>query len=306
MEKSAAKPLVTVIVPSYNHINYVEQCIKSIVEQTYTNIQLIVIDDGSTDGSMELIRNLSQQYNFEFYSQKNHGIVFTLNKALREYTKGYYVSLCASDDYYTNDRIEKQVEYLQKNHGYAMCYSSVYIINNSNEITGIMHSSEQSGILYESFLNGKLNIPALSCFYKKNILFELGLYDESAIVEDSYMLSKILKSYEVGHLKIMAGYYRRHQNNFSEVRMVEMYNENMSMIKKLYSDHPSFADVVQKSRLMWFYQLSQKNKREAKKLLLRISVKHYFSKYFIGGILNLIGLKIKKNPLKKIINNGVR
>ena len=62
---SEKKPLVSVIVPSYNHIDFIEDTIRSVIGQTYSNVELVVIDDGSTDGSPELLKTLSNKYGFK-------------------------------------------------------------------------------------------------------------------------------------------------------------------------------------------------------------------------------------------------
>lgn len=69
-----SKPLVTVLVTSYNHQEFVVECIASIIKQTYENIELIVIDDGSTDKSQSIIKALSEEHHFRFIPQKNQGV----------------------------------------------------------------------------------------------------------------------------------------------------------------------------------------------------------------------------------------
>ena len=90
--------LVSIIIPCYNHINYVEESILSVLGQSYSDIELIVIDDGSTDGSAELLERLSREYKFRLYIQENCGLTETLNKAIFGYAKGDFIQLLASDD----------------------------------------------------------------------------------------------------------------------------------------------------------------------------------------------------------------
>lgn len=84
------KPLVSVVISSYNHEPYIEQTIESIVNQTYSNIEIIVFDDGSTDNSPVILDKLSKKYNFYFERQKNIGLSATLNKGLY-LSKGKYL-----------------------------------------------------------------------------------------------------------------------------------------------------------------------------------------------------------------------
>ena len=106
-------PLVSVIVPCYNHEKYVEETIESIVNQTYENIELIVIDDGSKDASPQIIEELSKKYNFKFIHRSNKGLSATLNEGIR-LSQGKYISVCASDDKLKLDKIEKQVKFMEE------------------------------------------------------------------------------------------------------------------------------------------------------------------------------------------------
>ena len=82
-------PLVSVVVPCYNHEKYVKETIESIVNQTYKNIELIVIDDGSKDNSVKVIQELADKYGFTFIHRPNKGLSATLNEGIR-LSKGKY------------------------------------------------------------------------------------------------------------------------------------------------------------------------------------------------------------------------
>ena len=82
------KPLVSVIVPSHNHSGYIVECIKSIFHQSYDHFELIVIDDGSTDDSLSILKELKINYDFKLVSKKNEGLSKTLNLALKKYVSG--------------------------------------------------------------------------------------------------------------------------------------------------------------------------------------------------------------------------
>lgn len=79
---SDAQPIVTVIIASYNHGRYIEESILSVLNQTYSNIELLVVDDGSSDESVERINALQAQHGFDFRVQQNQGLTNTLNGAI--------------------------------------------------------------------------------------------------------------------------------------------------------------------------------------------------------------------------------
>ena len=130
------QPLVTILVPCFNHQDYVRETIESIVKQTYKNIELIVIDDGSTDNSPLILAELSQKYNFYFEHQKNIGVSATLNKGIKM-AKGEYISTIASDDLITPDKIEILINEIKNcSDEYALVFGNTdFIDNNSNKIS---------------------------------------------------------------------------------------------------------------------------------------------------------------------------
>ncbi len=79
------KPKVSIIIPTYNAKNYIERCINSIIEQTYKNLEIIIINDGSSDNSENIILNMKKKYEniIKYYSQENQGIANTRNKGIR-------------------------------------------------------------------------------------------------------------------------------------------------------------------------------------------------------------------------------
>ena len=127
------QPLVSAIVPCYNHEKFVVQAIDSILKQTYKNIELLVIDDGSKDSSPKLLQQLSEQHQFYFEQQKNSGIHATLNKMI-SMSRGKYIAILASDDVWCLDRIEKQVAYMEQHLEVGACFGNALSINEQNEI----------------------------------------------------------------------------------------------------------------------------------------------------------------------------
>ncbi|WP_051523049.1 MULTISPECIES: glycosyltransferase family 2 protein [unclassified Prevotella] len=96
------QPLVSIIVPVYNTAEYVEECIQSILVQTYKNIELVLVNDGSTDGSGEICKKYELLPNVKYYSQDNHGVTSARRKGVVECT-GEWITFMDSDDYYMRD-----------------------------------------------------------------------------------------------------------------------------------------------------------------------------------------------------------
>lgn len=124
---SFSEPIVSVIIPSYNHEKYVATAIESVLAQTFSDFELVIIDDASTDSSQEIIRKFDDR-RIRFYPmEKNGGAVHTLN-LLYTYAKGKYVALLNSDDFWEHNKLEKQVKFLEKHNDYGMIFSSARLV----------------------------------------------------------------------------------------------------------------------------------------------------------------------------------
>ena len=104
------KPLVSVIMPSYNHAQYIETAIKSVLEQTYSNIELIINDDGSTDDTHNVLKKyINDDRIVVILNKENRNQAVVLNESI-DISKGEYIGILPSDDWYLPKKIELQVE----------------------------------------------------------------------------------------------------------------------------------------------------------------------------------------------------
>lgn len=121
---------VSIIIPMYNSEKYLHQCINSVINQTYKNIEIIVVDDHSTDDSIKIINKIKDKRIKLISIRKNKGVANARNTGIKKAT-GDYICFLDSDDYWYKDKIEKQINYIEKN-DYIFIYSS-YIYLKSND-----------------------------------------------------------------------------------------------------------------------------------------------------------------------------
>lgn len=116
MEKHGELPLIYVVMSCYNREKYVVEAIESILNQTYTNFEFIIIDDCSTDNTFEIVKEYAKKDNriLALKNDKNYCYVHSLNKGI-EIAKGKYIARMDDDDISLPERFEKQVEFLEKN-----------------------------------------------------------------------------------------------------------------------------------------------------------------------------------------------
>lgn len=177
--------LVSVIIPSYNHRAYVETAIRSALAQTHPAVQVIVIDDGSSDGSREFLQELSVQERFEFIPQANAGICRTLNRAVRERARGSFIALLASDDYWVPEKLALQLARVRTEVGAELCFSQAREFR--REPADAFGAPFPARVLEGDMLRHvvfRQHVPAGTLLFSRALYDRLGGFDESLREED--------------------------------------------------------------------------------------------------------------------------
>lgn len=179
-----AAPLVSVIMPSFNHRQYVEKAIGSVLAQTHTAVELIVVDDGSSDGSVDLLQALSARHGFKLICQENAGVCKTLNRGVRE-AEGEFISLLASDDFWHPDKLRLQLGALEASPGSRFCFSQALEFRdeaNLEEGRVFPRRCYRGNIVNRVFL--RQHVPAGTMLFSRQLYDELGGFDETLKEED--------------------------------------------------------------------------------------------------------------------------
>mgnify|MGYP004536373933 FL=1 len=180
---------ITVVVPVYNTANYLTRCVNSITNQTYRNLEIILIDDGSTDESLQMCNLLAEKdKRIKVVHQENRGLAETRNRGM-ELATGEYICFFDSDDYVDNSMLETLLKAIKQTNA-DVCESSFYIHMKNGDVKDV--SCEQKGI---KFVGGKLNlinsysdatilIPAWDKLYKLSSIKDIK-FDKNCFKEDS-------------------------------------------------------------------------------------------------------------------------
>jgi glycosyltransferase involved in cell wall biosynthesis len=228
---------VTIIIPAFNHERYIEQALLSAIDQDYTELEIIVIDDGSTDNTPSVIERViaqsSKGRDIFFDRQSNKGLSRTLNIGLKMAT-GEFVQFLASDDAYLPAKTKKcagLLETLPKS--VAAIYCDGYIIDENNK--KLMRFSEEFLRPFSSNTRKELLvanwIPAMGTIYRKDALLTVGGFDESLETEDYDLLLRLAESFNVISIKDPLFLYRRHSTNHSK-NLVRMRSQQDAIIQK--------------------------------------------------------------------------
>ena len=164
-------PLVSIITPSYNQAPYLEATLRSVLEQKYPNIEYLVVDGASTDGSVEIIRKYADRLSW-WVSEKDHGQAEAINKGLRR-AKGEFVAWLNSDDLYAQGAISKAVAVLLTNPQFGMVFSDVFSIDANNEVFNTMRYGDWNLLDLMSFhIIGQPGV-----FMRRSVLERAGYLD---------------------------------------------------------------------------------------------------------------------------------
>jgi alpha-1,3-rhamnosyltransferase len=226
--------LVTVVVPCYNHEQYIERAISSVFCQTYDNFELVVIDDGSIDGSVAKLKKLQDQYNFVLITQENKGVCKTLNRAIREFSHGAYIAVLASDDFWHQDKLKLQMKALHQHRDAHFCFSQAIEFADENNPTKGRRFPRKclSGrVLNKVFL--RQHVPAGTMMFSRNLFDRLNGFDETLKEEDWDFVIRSAAITEFCSVDEPLLFYRSHAANTMKTRArSKIFHEKVKILSK--------------------------------------------------------------------------
>lgn len=171
-------PLVSVIIPAYNVSRFIEATIRSVLAQTYTNWELIIINDGSKDRTEELILPFLADKRIQLHSQKNSGVAVSRNNGLK-IAKGEFIALLDADDLMLPENLSKKIEMLNRNPEADWAYSNQHLINENGEPAGPDTNGKKENLLENLLLwNGEvIPAPCSNLVFRNKILKDGVLFD---------------------------------------------------------------------------------------------------------------------------------
>ena len=219
-------PLVTVIIPSFNHELWVAEAIDSVLNQTYPNKELIVVDDGSTDSSASVIEKYAKQNLLTaIYKQQNLGQSHSLNLALR-IARGDLVCFLPSDDWFLPTKLAIQVErFLSLSSEYGVVYGKGYNCCRDTLALSPTNLPVYEGDIFPKLLSiGNFIFPATPMF-RKSVFIDYA-FDESFMAEGESIYVKIAQSYKFSYVDEPLAVMRAHSYN-TGINVPMMYSDNI-------------------------------------------------------------------------------
>jgi glycosyltransferase involved in cell wall biosynthesis len=167
-------PLVSIITPSYNQAAFLESTIRSVLEQDYPNLEYILVDGGSTDGSVDIIHRYADQLAW-WVSEKDGGQTDAINKGFAR-AKGDILAWLNSDDTYQPHAVAEAVEFLRSHTEFGMVYGDANFINESGRVIGRFPAAQTD---YKRLQRGYVHIPQQASFWRADLWRRVGPLDPS-------------------------------------------------------------------------------------------------------------------------------
>jgi len=177
-------PLVSVVLPTYNRLPMLKEAVDSVLNQTYRPIELIVIDDGSTDATGKMLQTYGQKLTVLF--QTRSGVSAARNAGIR-HAKGDWIALIDSDDYWLTEKIQHQIAFFQSNPGALVCQTQETWIRKGRRVNPKKRHQKFSGMIFEKSLPLCLVSPSAVMLHRR-IFDEIGIFDETLPACEDYDL----------------------------------------------------------------------------------------------------------------------
>jgi glycosyltransferase involved in cell wall biosynthesis len=280
----------SIIIPLYNKAPYVEKAIQSVLTQTYEEFELIVIDDGSNDGSLEKIQKFRSS-KVQIISQENQGVSITRNNGVK-LAKYDYIAFLDADDWWESTFLQEMKKVIEEYPNAGIYASSYYKIKNGKRIPaniGVEDSFESGVINYFRVYSTTLWMPLTSISVvipKEVFVYENGFNSSLKLGEDFDLWIRIAQKYPVVFINKLLAYYNQDVDVSKRAVGEKFYKPDEHM---LFSDYSTFSNnndfIFLFQRLALYgllpYYLNKKNTSEVNHILQSIDWKKHEKKYYL-------------------------
>ncbi|WP_252274981.1 glycosyltransferase [Pseudomonas subflava] len=272
------QPLVSVIIASYNHAPYIEAAIESVLSQAYAPIELLVVDDGSTDDSVARIQALQRTHGFDFRTQANQGLARTLNDCIAR-SRGSLIAPFGSDDVMLPGRLATQVAYMRDKPEVGICAGNIaHIDGNGASLSKRDRERAFRRLDFDAvFCGDQAGAPAPTLLFRREALERVGGFDPSIRLEDLLIELKITQAgYFIDVLPDVLAQYRVHGANTYKNRRFMI--ETVMATYARFADHPAYPQVCARFLNSMLLKCARQDKPLARELLRQLPLRHWNAK----------------------------
>jgi len=233
----AELPLVSIVTPSYNHARYIEATMQSVLTQDYPRIEYIVVDGGSNDGTVEVVKKYEDKLAW-WVSEKDNGQTDAINKGFARAT-GSILAWLNSDDTYEPGAVSAAVKYLQEHPKVGMVYGDCNFINENGKVIGRFNSAQTD---YRLLRQGYVHIPQQTMFFRSDLWKQVGPLDPSFYFAMDYDLwTRIAARSAIRYVPQTWANFRLHTSGKTILSDDRCWPE---MVRVHYRDGGSFFSLI--------------------------------------------------------------
>ncbi len=242
---------VSVLMPAYNCEKYIKQAIDSILNQTYSNLELLIADDGSSDNTKKIIDSFIDKRIKVFHNNKNIGYLKTCNK-LFDLCNGYFITFQDADDWSDIHRIEEQVFFLN-NEQIEVCGTCISFVSDKGKVLGKQIYPTAHNIVQSRLFDGKANACYASLLFTKNVLVNVGKYRSyfKFGAEDVDFFYRIIEKFEYKNIKKSLYYYRFVPSSITQSVNILKQKASLMLAKELATERiEKGRDILQENDII--------------------------------------------------------
>lgn len=252
---------VSVLIPAFNRAEFIKETVNSVLNQEYPNVELIVVDDGSTDGTFEILSEYAGQGKLKLLThpgRENKGQSAALNLALGA-TSGEFVAILDSDDLFLPGKLSAQVEYLNKHPDVGLVYGMGEGINGSGQWLYDIHSPDHVE-------PNDPNAVLLDCYFllpqnslvRRSVFDQVGGFEEDfRAAQDHDMLVRIAEKTRFGFIPIKVFQYRRHGDSISNNGLRRRWTNGFEIVRRAKARYPYRASTIRKRNALLNFRMAQ-------------------------------------------------
>jgi len=252
-------PKVSVILPCYNGSRWISQSIESVLAQTCKDFELIIVDDGSTDNSREIISSYLYDERVHYIYQENRGFSGALNRGIRE-SRGAFIGFIGQDDLYMPNKLQVQVKYFNEHKDADLIHSNYCFVDSSGRIIRVRDikiprfSSKEKLIEY-LFINNFIGFE--TALVKRRCFDKVGLFDERMVgFSDHDMWLRIAGEFNIAYIDLILVKKREHELQFSKTAVEKCLRDEFLMTSKAIKQYPFLEKAVRKKLAGLYYKWS--------------------------------------------------
>jgi len=259
--ENSVNNVVSVVIPAFNRSDYINESIDSVLSQDYPKVELIAVDDGSTDGTYEILLEYAEQGRLKLVThpaRENKGQSAALNLGLRE-ASGEFIAILDSDDLFLPGKLSAQVEYLNSHPDVGLVYGMGEGVDGSGRWIYDIHSPDHVE-------PNDPNAVLLDCYFllPQNALVRRAVYDQVGGFEEDFraaqdhdMLVRIAENTRFGFIPIKVFQYRRHGDSISNNGLRRRWTNGFEIVRRARARYPYRASTIRKRNALLNFRMAQ-------------------------------------------------